>query len=160
MKRNTARKILLVLVALWFTVVAFQPPAYGLPAAIPTPQLTISKVVAGGLDTPYPTLAIEGNNFGDSPSVYMGVSGGVLTQLTVAASTNNFISAQLTVFDRHEVPIQADARWLARQKMQVRAFLVDDKFEKSMDTFHIPHWHAHAPTRLIFGNRCGSVTKR
>src|SRR5262249_49714753 len=95
MKRNTARKILIVLVALWISVVVFQPPAYGLPAAIPTPQLTISKVVAGGLDTSNPTLAIEGANFGAAPSVYMGISGGTLTQLTVLAATNNFISAEL-----------------------------------------------------------------
>src|SRR5215475_14226578 len=87
----------------------------------------------------------------------------VLAQLvchSFSEERRSFVSTQLTVFDRHEVPIQADARWLARQEMQVRAFLVDDKFEKSMDTFHIPPWRAHAPTRLIFGNRCGSVTKR
>src|SRR5262245_29500828 len=71
-----------------------------------------------------------------------------------------FVSAQLTVFDRHEIPIQADAWGLARQEMQVRAFLADNQLEKSIDTFHVPPWWAYAPTRLIFGNRCGSVTKR
>src|SRR5689334_8610379 len=96
MKSDTARKILLVLVTLWFSLVVFQAPGYGSSAAIPTPQLTISKVVPGGLDTPNPTLAIEGANFGMAPSVYMGISGGTLTQLTILAATNNFISAQLT----------------------------------------------------------------
>jgi len=95
MKRNTARKILLVLVALWISVAVFQPPAYGLPAAIPTPQLTISKVVVIGLDTSGPTLSIEGANFSSTPTVYMGISGGTLTQLTVLYASNNFISAQL-----------------------------------------------------------------
>src|SRR5262245_5429378 len=72
----------------------------------------------------------------------------------------SFVSAQLAVFDRNEVPIQTDAWWLARQQVQIRAFLVDHKFEKSVDTLHVSPWRAHAPTRLILGNRCGSVTKR
>ena len=96
MKRNSAQKILLVLVGLWICVAAFQPPADASPAAIPTPQLTISKVVAIGVDTPSPTLAIEGANFGAAPSVYMGISGGTLAQLTVVSASNNFISAELT----------------------------------------------------------------
>src|SRR5262249_14132955 len=62
----------------------------------PPPQLTISKVAAVGLDTPVPTLAIEGYNFGPAPTVYMGVSGGALVQLTVLSASNNFISVQLT----------------------------------------------------------------
>jgi hypothetical protein len=48
------------------------------------------------LNTPNPTLAIEGNNFGADPDVYMGVSGGALAPLTVLSASNNFISAALT----------------------------------------------------------------
>ena len=40
MKRNSAQKILLVLVGLWICVAAFQPPADASPAAIPTPRPT------------------------------------------------------------------------------------------------------------------------
>src|SRR5437870_4674338 len=48
------------------------------------------------------------------------------------------VSAQLAVFDGNEVSIQADPWWLARQEMEVRAFLIDHKFEKSVDAFHVP----------------------
>lgn len=58
--------------------------------------LSISKVTANGLNTANPTLAIEGANFGSAPFVYMGISGGSLTLLTVLSVSNNFISAQLT----------------------------------------------------------------
>ena len=97
MLRNTALKTIVVLAGLsWVSLAAFQRPAFAEHAGTPPPQLTISKVVANGVDTPNPTLAIEGANFGANASVYMGVSGGTLVQLTVLSATNNFINAQLT----------------------------------------------------------------
>ena len=59
------------------------------------PQLAISKVVANGLNTTHPTLAIEGRNFGRVPSVFMGASGGLLVSLTVLSSSDSYINAQL-----------------------------------------------------------------
>src|ERR1051326_7507322 len=97
MKKNVAATIVLLLIGLGLiSQTEFQASASAAPQQSPPPQLTIAKVAANGLDTLHPTLAIDGENFGAAPQVYMGVSGGVLAQLTVLSATNNFISAQLT----------------------------------------------------------------
>src|SRR6476660_9921500 len=88
MLRNAARICVLLFLGTTFRSLALD--------AAPPPQLTISKVTVIGLDANHPTLAIEGANFAPAPSVYMGVSGGVLVQMTVLSSTTNFISVQLT----------------------------------------------------------------
>src|SRR5215468_1772500 len=98
MKGNNTPKITTILI-FGLTLILrapFQPTASATPVTTPPPQLTISKVVAYGLDTANPTLAIEGVNFGTTPAVFIGVSGGTLAQLTVLSSSSNFISVQLT----------------------------------------------------------------
>src|ERR1051326_1496620 len=97
MKKNAAATIVLLLIGLGLiSQTEFQPSASAPPQQSPPPQLTVAKVVANGLDTLHPTLAIDGENFGAAPQVYMGVSGGVLAQLTVLSATHNFITVQLT----------------------------------------------------------------
>src|ERR1051326_4911422 len=97
MKKNAAATIVLLLIGLGLiSQTEFQASASAAPQQSPPPQLTIAKVAANGLDTLHPTLAIDGENFGAAPQVYMGVSGGVLAQLTVLSATNKFITVQLT----------------------------------------------------------------
>src|SRR5262249_45656510 len=89
MMRNT-RTIFALLV--WLSLTS---PAQSQPAPR-QPQLTISKVTVNGLDTNSPTLAIEGNNFGSAPGVYMGGTAGSLIELTILSVSNTFITARLT----------------------------------------------------------------
>jgi hypothetical protein len=89
--------VVLILLALLFVHQAELPSSTALAAAPQSShQLSISQVVAFGLGTPNPTIAINGDNFGTEPNVFMGVSGGVLIPLNVLSASNNFINAQLT----------------------------------------------------------------
>src|SRR5436190_8453779 len=87
MLRNAARSFL----PFFFGLTLVAQAAFG----APPPQLTILKVHANGLDGLNPSMAIEGSNFGQTPAVFMGAPGGLLVQLNVLSSSNNFISAQL-----------------------------------------------------------------
>ena len=59
------------------------------------PQLTITQAVVDGLDTPTPTVTIDGTNFGDAPRVYLGTLGGTLDELEVIAASRSQITAAL-----------------------------------------------------------------
>jgi hypothetical protein len=63
------------------------------------PQLTISQAAPAGLDTPTPTITIDGLNFGASPRVYLGTIGGALQELLVITASNNQIVAALNTVD-------------------------------------------------------------
>src|SRR5262249_37031580 len=65
------------------------------------------------------------------------------------------VSAELAVFDGNEISIQADPWWLAGQEMEVRAFLIDHKFEKSVDALHVP---SCVPVILSFSSSCPHQT--
>ncbi|HEX6162892.1 MAG TPA: hypothetical protein VFZ31_05990, partial [Vicinamibacterales bacterium] len=61
----------------------------------PPSQLTISQAVAAGLDTPTPTVTIDGANFGVAPRVYLGTLGGALEELPVLSVSGSQIVAVL-----------------------------------------------------------------
>jgi hypothetical protein len=58
-------------------------------------QVVITKTAVSGMDSPSPTLTIDGQNFGTSPLVFFGAPGGGFQRLSVLHSTSSMIAAGL-----------------------------------------------------------------